>query len=129
MKPIIEHLGKVSITVEGYYDNNKDYNRLCLVYDRFTGKSYISKKPVPRDISITDETYWMPLYAGGGGSIDETLLEEIRKKLEKLDDLLDNKYNAPEFDINSNNMHLYLSTDDNNNYFELDSNNHIHFKS
>ena len=53
MKTIFDYLGKVSITTNGDYNKDIDYDRLCLVIDRTTYKTYISKKPVPRNTPIT----------------------------------------------------------------------------
>lgn len=39
---IIRYLGKVSITCNGRWKDNVDYDRLCVVYDDFA--SYISKQ-------------------------------------------------------------------------------------
>ena len=60
MKTIFDYLGKVSITINGDYNKDIDYDRLCLVIDKTTYKTYISKKPVPRNTPITDESFWMP---------------------------------------------------------------------
>jgi len=63
MKLQIENLGKVSPTVEGYWDKRNSYNRLCVVtykFDPIHFRTYISRKPVPAGIDITDDRYWLP---------------------------------------------------------------------
>lgn len=58
MDHIIQCLGKVSITTNGDWDKNKQYDRLCLVFDNVTLSSYISKQKVPVGIEITNTEYW-----------------------------------------------------------------------
>lgn len=56
---IIRYLGKVSITCNGRWKDNVDYDRLCVVYDDFA--SYISKQKVPAGTKLTNTTYWQVL--------------------------------------------------------------------
>lgn len=49
-------IGKVSITIEGLWDSNKEYDILSLV--TYNDKNYISKKIVPKNIDITNKEYW-----------------------------------------------------------------------
>lgn len=56
---IIRYLGKVSITCNGRWKDNIDYDRLCVVYDDFT--SYISKQKVPAGTKLTNTIYWQVL--------------------------------------------------------------------
>lgn len=57
----IEKLGKVSITVEeGYWDINKDYDKLTIVEKEGTFGTFISRKPVPAGTVLTDRKYWIP---------------------------------------------------------------------
>lgn len=58
MDHIIQCLGKVSITTNGDWDKNKQYDRLCLVFDNVTLASYVSKQKVPAGIEITNADYW-----------------------------------------------------------------------
>lgn len=58
MDHIIQCLGKVSITTNGDWDKNKQYDRLCLVFDNATLSSYVSKQKVPVGIEITNTEYW-----------------------------------------------------------------------
>lgn len=60
MKTIKQYLGKVSITCNGRWDINTEYDRLCFVYNNVFD-SYISKKPVPVGIELEDEMYWQPV--------------------------------------------------------------------
>lgn len=58
MKSRYKNLGKVRPTIEGYWDNTKEYSIISIVYDINTDKSYISKKKVPKGIDINDTDYW-----------------------------------------------------------------------
>lgn len=60
MKTIKQSLGKVSITVEKeYWDNKRAYDRLVIV-ESSRGRTYISRKPVPIGRDINDREYWIP---------------------------------------------------------------------
>ena len=54
------NLGKVAVTVDGDWDNTKDYDRLTIVLDRSVYKTYISRKPVPAGTVLTNMNYWLP---------------------------------------------------------------------
>lgn len=57
----IDKLGKVSITVEqNYWDINKDYDKLTVVEKEGIFGTYISRKPVPAGIVLTNREYWIP---------------------------------------------------------------------
>lgn len=60
MKNIKQYLGKVSITCNGTWDINRQYDRLCLVNDGFFA-SYISRIPVPAGIPLENRDYWQPV--------------------------------------------------------------------
>ena len=60
MKTIKQYLGKVSITCNGTWDVNRQYDRLCLVNDGFFA-SYISRVPVPVGTSLENRDYWQPV--------------------------------------------------------------------
>ena len=85
MKTIEEYLGKVSITCNGKFNSQKEYDRLCLVYDDYKA-SYLSKQAVPKGSSLTDETYWQPF-----SSLNEAIVldyEEFQTEiLQKIADL------------------------------------------
>ena len=56
-----EHLGKVSVTVEKDYHNiNRCYDKLTIVEEKNEFRTYISRKPVPSGIELTDRNYWIP---------------------------------------------------------------------
>lgn len=56
-----EHLGKVSVTVEKDYHNiNKCYDKLTIVEEKNEFRTYISRKPVPNGIELTNRNYWIP---------------------------------------------------------------------
>ena len=128
MKTIFDYLGKVSITINGNYDENKDYDRLCLVIDKNTYKSYISRKPVPKNTPITDETFWMPF-----ASLKEEIVLDYNKfielygeKLKELDVIVKNALYFPKLDVE--NMHLKIKQiEDTNMTFNVDNNQHIYF--
>lgn len=60
MKTIKEYLGKVSITCNGLWDVQREYDRLCLVHDGFFA-SYVSRKSVPAGTPLTNTEYWQPV--------------------------------------------------------------------
>ena len=60
MKLFTVNLGKVAVTVDGDWDNTKDYDKLTIVLDRSVYKTYISRKPVPAGIVLTNMNYWLP---------------------------------------------------------------------
>ena len=65
MKPSYKNLGKVCITPNGFWNRQKEYERISIVTDKFTGKSYISKKDVPAGVSINNQEYWQPISSTG----------------------------------------------------------------
>lgn len=65
MKPSYKNLGKVCLTPNGYWDRHKEYERISIVTNNFTGKSYISKKDVPKEIDINNQEYWQPIGSSG----------------------------------------------------------------
>lgn len=60
MKTIKQYLGKVSITCNGTWDINRQYDRLCLVNDGFFA-SYISRVPVPAGTPLENRDFWQPV--------------------------------------------------------------------
>ena len=54
------NLGKVAVTVDGDWDNTKDYDKLTIVLDRNVYKTYISRRPVPAGTVLTNIRYWLP---------------------------------------------------------------------
>ena len=68
-------LGKVVLTPEGSYDNTREYDYLCLVYDENTKSSFISKKHVPAGTPLTDTEYWQPINDNGDVS---TFSDQLR---------------------------------------------------
>lgn len=61
MESVIKKLGKVSITVEkDYHSSIKEYNKLTIIEEEGTFKTYISRKPVPVGIALTNREYWIP---------------------------------------------------------------------
>ena len=61
MESIIKKLGKASITVEkDYHSSEKEYNKLTIVEEQGAFKTYLSRKPVPVGIELTNREYWIP---------------------------------------------------------------------
>ena len=61
MESVIKKLGKTSITVEkDYHSSEKEYNKLTVVEEQGTFKTYLSRKPVPVGIALTNREYWIP---------------------------------------------------------------------
>lgn len=61
MESIIKKLGKASVTVEkDYHTSEKEYNKLTIVEEQGTFKTYLSRKPVPTGIELTNREYWIP---------------------------------------------------------------------
>lgn len=60
MESIIKKLGKTSVTVEkDYHSSEKEYNKLTIVEEEGTFKTYLSRKPVPVGIALTNREYWI----------------------------------------------------------------------
>lgn len=60
MESIIKKLGKASVTVEkDYHNSEKEYNKLTIVEEKDTFKTYLSRKPVPVGIALTNREYWI----------------------------------------------------------------------
>ena len=60
MNQIIEDKGKVTISVEGDHNIDREYEALSLVYVEDDGMSYLSKIAVPKGIDVHDRRYWKP---------------------------------------------------------------------
>ena len=61
MESVIKKLGKTSVTVEkDYHNSKKEYNKLTIVEEEGAFKTYISRKPVPVGIALTNREYWIP---------------------------------------------------------------------
>ena len=60
MESVIKKLGKTSVTVEkDYHSSEKEYNKLTVVEEQGTFKTYLSRKPVPVGIELTNREYWI----------------------------------------------------------------------
>lgn len=61
MESVIEKLGKASVTVEkDYHSSEKEYNKLTIVEEQGAFKTYLSRKPVPVGVALTNREYWIP---------------------------------------------------------------------
>lgn len=57
----IDNLGKVSVTIEqGYWNKDKDYDKLTIVEKEGIFGTFISRKPVPAGTVLTNREYWIP---------------------------------------------------------------------
>ena len=82
MKTFKQNLGKVSITIDkNPWDDSKCYDRLVVVRPEGEFKTYISRKPVPEGVALSNIDYWLPFTA-----LDESYVEA-------LEELIANKLN------------------------------------
>lgn len=60
MRLSVDNLGKVAVTVEeNYWSVEKDYDKLTIVEQEGVFGTFISRKPVPAGIPLTNRTYWI----------------------------------------------------------------------
>lgn len=79
-------LGKVSITVEeGYWNINKDYDKLVIVEKQGAFGTYISRIPVPAGIELTNRKYWIPF-----SSLKEEIVIDYAQFIAEYSAILDN---------------------------------------
>ena len=79
MESIIKKLGKTSITVEkDYHSSKKEYNKLTIVEEEGAFKTYLSRKPVPVGIELTNREYWIPF----SGVLESIVFDYIKFKQE-----------------------------------------------
>lgn len=79
MKSVIEKLGKASVTVEkDYHSFEKEYNKLTIVEEQGAFKTYLSRKPVPVGIELTNREYWIPF----SGVLESIVFDYIKFKQE-----------------------------------------------
>lgn len=52
-------IGKIAMTAEGRWNKDKEYPILSIVEDG-NFASYLSRKPVPKNIELTNTEYWQP---------------------------------------------------------------------
>ena len=77
MESIIKKLGKTSITVEkDYHSSKKEYNKLTIVEEEGAFKTYLSRKPVPVGIELTNREYWIPF----SGVLESIVFDYIKFK-------------------------------------------------
>lgn len=92
MKTVRVNLGKVSITVNGIWED-KDYDKLSLVYSPLNNASYISKRPVQKGVLVTDERFWTPIIQGDPRGLEGIYTkEEIDKLLSESLKLIEQEY-------------------------------------
>lgn len=79
MESIIKKLGKTSVTVEkDYHSSKKEYNKLTVVEEEGAFKTYLSRKPVPVGIELTNREYWIPF----SGVLESIVFDYIKFKQE-----------------------------------------------
>ena len=90
MKEYIKQVGKVVPTIDGDWNINQEYENISIVFNNQSNKSYISKKEVPKGISILNKEYWQEFgntridndsilllsYKDNNGNINSYTLEE-----------------------------------------------------
>lgn len=77
MELVIEKLGKASVTVEkDYHSSEKEYNKLTVVEEQGAFKTYLSRKPVPVGIELTNREYWIPF----SGVLESITLDYLKFK-------------------------------------------------
>lgn len=77
MESIIKKLGKTSVTVEkDYHSSKKEYNKLTVVEEEGAFKTYLSRKPVPVGIELTNREYWIPF----SGVLESITLDYLKFK-------------------------------------------------
>lgn len=108
MNAVKVNLGKVSITVNGIWED-KDYDKLSLVYNKQKNASYISVRPVPKGTIISDRKYWTLIVQGAvpdstigeiytRDEVDHVLNVSIEVLKQYIEDKLKNYYNKQEVD-------------------------------
>lgn len=79
MESVIKKLGKTSVTVEkDYHSSKKEYNKLTVVEEEGAFKTYLSRKPVPIGIELTNREYWIPF----SGILESIVFDYIKFKQE-----------------------------------------------
>ena len=79
MESVIKKLGKTSVTVEkDYHSSKKEYNKLTVVEEEGAFKTYLSRKPVPIGIKLTNREYWIPF----SGVLESIVFDYIKFKQE-----------------------------------------------
>ena len=79
MESVIKKLGKTSVTVEkDYHSSKKEYNKLTVVEEEGAFKTYLSRKPVPVGIELTNREYWIPF----SGVLESIVFDYIKFKQE-----------------------------------------------
>lgn len=65
MKQYTKELGKVCVTPDGEWNSSKEYDKLCIVYEKHSQHAFISRQYVKAGIDISNRCYWMPLNVSG----------------------------------------------------------------
>lgn len=96
-----KRIGKLGVTANGKHNIEEEYEALCIVYDSNIN-SYLSKKNVPKGISLTNEEYWQPFNIN-----KENIKEEFDKAKEEFINIIieeiKNIIDSDKFNINIEN--------------------------
>ena len=76
MQQYRKNLGKVSLTAEGAWDRNKEYEILSIVYDENTNHAFVSRKDIPKGVDLYNKKYWMPFNVSGYADNNIILLSQ-----------------------------------------------------
>lgn len=110
-----ENLGKVAITIEeGYWDINKDYDKLTIVEKEGTFGTFISRKPVPAGVTLTDRKYWIPF-----SSLKEEILLNYNAFIAKYGDIIEEINNTIEDHTNTIDEHTSIIDEHSNSIEEI----------
>lgn len=110
-----ENLGKVAITIEeGYWDINKDYDKLTIVEKEGTFGTFISRKPVPAGVTLTDRKYWIPF-----SSLKEEILLDYNAFIANYGDIIEEINNTIEDNTSTINEHTETINEHSNSIEEI----------
>lgn len=110
-----ENLGKVAITIEeGYWDINKDYDKLTIVEKEGTFGTFISRKPVPAGVTLTDRKYWIPF-----SSLKEEILLNYNAFIAKYGNIIEEINNTIEDHTSTINEHTETINEHSNSIEEI----------
>lgn len=90
-------LGKIGFTLNGLWNAETEYDRLCIVQDG-AFNSYASRKAVPKGTPLTNTEYWQPY-----SSLKESIVldyEQFKTDIiNSVDTKINDKIDSDEFNI------------------------------
>lgn len=120
MNAVKVNLGKVSITVNGIWED-KDYDKLSLVYHKQKNASYISKRPVPKGTLISNTKYWTLIVQG---SFSNDIVKDIYTKSE-IDQLFAISIETIKQYVEEKLINYYTKEEIDNAIFNIDLSNYV----